>query len=277
MFKVMAQVEYNDAVLVLSLLYLSVDIQYEWEAFSGCSKPIHMWLLVSYALIVVSRLVYIMGQLISAAESGDFLLNLRQKNKWLKALMSFTWLVILPFFTLWTGVGTIWLRDVRTNTPHCLPNGVHLWFLVVWQVLSYIWVAIHCFLGGVAWFLENRLRKTEGDLRQIESPDMTSRWGDVSSLEGYTSLQGRQENVGLLPAEINCLPCGIAPESATATEEECPVCLCCIEPGDGIRQLGVCGHTFHQSCIDLWLLRRADCPLCKRTVSGAAEGQSYLV
>lgn len=267
----------NDIVLVLSLLYLSVDIQFEWEAFRGCWQPIHVWLLVSYGLIVTSRLIYIMGTLVSEAESGDFLLNLRQKDRALKMLMSLTWLVLLPFFAFWTALGTVWLRDVRRYTPQCLPNGVHLWFLVVWQILSYLWVLIHCVLGVVAWFLERRLRKTEGDLRQIESEDMTARWGPgISRLQGYTSLHGA-EGGGLSPSDINSLPSAIAPEAALgAVEEECPVCLCVIEPGDSVRQLTACGHTFHRSCIDLWLVRRADCPLCKRKVK-AGDGQGWEV
>eukprot|EP00419_Tripos_fusus_P086850 CAMPEP_0172853476 /NCGR_PEP_ID=MMETSP1075-20121228/57160_1 /TAXON_ID=2916 /ORGANISM="Ceratium fusus, Strain PA161109" /LENGTH=85 /DNA_ID=CAMNT_0013699971 /DNA_START=110 /DNA_END=363 /DNA_ORIENTATION=+ len=70
----------NDAVLMISLLYLSIDIQYDWDAYSTCYKPIHKWLLVSYALIVSSRLVHVVGSLTSSAESGEFLLNLRQKD-----------------------------------------------------------------------------------------------------------------------------------------------------------------------------------------------------
>jgi len=272
------QIGLNDAVLILSLLYLSVDIQYEWEGFSTCHQPIHKWLLVSYGLIVVSRLIYIAGTLFSIRESGDFLLNLRQKSAGLRILSSLTWLILVPFFTFWSALGTHWIAEIRANTPECLPTGVHLWFLVVWQILSYMWIMIHCGLGAVAWFLEYRLRNAEGNLQQIEDFDVLARWGPVSQLQGYTSLPCSGAK-GLSAKEINGLPCACVPENSCAEKvtEECPICLICLAPGDAVRQLGSCGHTFHRPCIDLWLLRRAECPLCKRKVKGGQDGKGWDV
>jgi len=270
------QVGVNDAVLVISLLYLSVDIQYDWESFNTCHRPIHKWLLVSYALIVASRLVYVAGSLTSTAESGDFLLNLRQKSAVVRFLMSVTWLVIVPFFTVWSAVGTWWILDVRRHTPKCLPSGVHVWFLVIWQVLGYLWILIHCGLGIMAWFLEHRLRNAETDLQQIEDADVLLRWGQVSRLQGYTSMPGMPGSRGLTPTQIRALPAMIA-ERSGEVEEECPICLNVLKAGDVVRQLGPCGHTFHRSCIDLWLLRRADCPLCKHTVKGYDSSKGWEV
>jgi len=261
-------VDYNDAVLVISLLYLSIDIQYDWDTFSACYKPIHKWLLVSYTLIVASRLVHIVGSLTSSAESGDFLLNLRQKDAVVRFLTSFTWFIIVPAFTFWSAIGTKWILEVRKHTPHCLPSTVHLWFLVIWQVLGYLWVLIHCGLGAMAWFMEHRLRNAELDLEQIEDADVVTRWGQVSRLSGYTAVQGLSKEGGLAPSKILALPSAEMPDHPGMVEEECPICLNVLKCGDTVRQLGPCGHTFHRSCIDLWLLRRADCPLCKHKVKG---------
>lgn len=274
------QVGWNDCVLVASLLYLSCDIQYDWEAFHTCHRPIHKWLLVSYGLIVASRVVYIAGSLISTTGSGDFLLNLRQRSMFLRVLMSFTWLVIVPFFTFWSALGTMWIMDIRRQTPECLPNGVHLCFLVIWQALSYLWVIIHCGLGAVAWFLERKLRMAEVDLHEIEDADVLARWGQVSRLQDYTSLVSADAvGQGLSASEIKALPSGVVPE--TQMEEECPICLYEMKPGDMVRQLGSCGHNFHRSCIDLWLLRHAECPLCKRQVrrvdGGSSKGRGWAV
>lgn len=131
---------------------------------------------------------------------------------------------------------------------------------------------IHAALGIVAWLLERRLRRAEGDLRELESDDVLSRWGQVSRLQDYTSLSvGKQQ--GLTPAEINSLA-GLSPMLIGCCEEghedrECSICLNEFDEGDMVRRLSVCGHSFHKSCIDLWLLRRADCPLCKRNVLGS--------
>jgi len=133
---------------------------------------------------------------------------------------------------------------------------------------------IHAALGVVAWLLERRLRKAECDLRELESDDVLTRWGNVSRLQDYTSLSaGKQQ--GLTPNEINRLG-GLSSLHGSCEEghadKECSICLNDFDQGDTIRRLRVCGHAFHKSCIDLWLLRRADCPLCKRNVAGS-EGK----
>jgi len=265
----------NDAILVVSLLYLSVDIQYDWDTFATCHRPIHKWLLVSYTLILAARVICIVGSLQSTAESGKFLLNIRHNHAVGKFLTSFTWLIIVPCFTFWSIIGTTWFLEVKRHTPDCLPSDVHLWFLAIWQVLGYLWVLIHTGLGTMAWFLERRLRSTELDLAQIEDTDVVTRWGQVSRLQGYTAVQGLSKEGGLTPAQILALPSVTVPEHPQMVEEECPICLNGLKCGDNVRQLGPCGHTFHRSCIDLWLLRRADCPLCKRTVKGYDPVQGW--
>lgn len=273
----------NEIILVSSLLYLCADIVYEWKAFAGCSQPVNLWLLGSYLLVVVSRCIYVVGSLKQPnVYPEDFLLNLRQRSSLLRYLVKFTWLALMPAFSLWTFIGTAWLHDVRNSTPTCLPSGSHLWFLVVWQVLSYLWILIHGSLGFMAWFLERRVKKAESDLQQIEDDDLLSRWGQVSQLSGYAALQG-MISTGLTPEEISTLPSFIVPEPCEvssskssrfleAADDDCPICLNVFKPGDAVRKLNVCGHHFHRCCIDLWLLRSLDCPLCKRKVLKVSDG-----
>jgi len=274
----------NDGVLVVSLLYLSFDINSSWHEFSECRWPVHRWLLASYAFILIFRFTQILGTLSATSESGDFLLNLRHKGALPRILVSATWLLMLPLFTLWTGLGTFWLWDSKRHSVQCLPVGMLLCFIITWQILTYAWIVVHLGIGSMAWVLENRLRKAEFNLRSIEDADMLGRWGQVSSLPHYNALTGVLSG-GLTPTEIRALP----QHTATVTEVgegcECSICLCDVRVGDSVRQLGACGHTFHRSCLDLWLLRRADCPLCKRDVrasgqevcTGATESHSWFV
>ncbi|KAI9113696.1 hypothetical protein K1719_014947 [Acacia pycnantha] len=51
-----------------------------------------------------------------------------------------------------------------------------------------------------------------------------------------------------------------------ADQLECRVCLSELQEGDKVRTLK-CKHTFHQECLDRWLLQFwATCPLCRNRV-----------
>ncbi|XP_027769555.1 RING-H2 finger protein ATL52-like [Solanum pennellii] len=47
---------------------------------------------------------------------------------------------------------------------------------------------------------------------------------------------------------------------------ECAVCLSVFEEGEEVKQLPICRHYFHASCIDMWLCSHLDCPLCRSPV-----------
>lgn len=267
-----AMLSYNDCVLVISLLYLSIDMQYQWHEFASCQWPVHRWLLVSYIFILAFRLAHVLGSMNAAAGTGDFLLNLRHKESLPKLLMSLTWLCVLPLFAVWTMVGTFWLWESKSQSSKCLPMGMPLCFILMWQFLSYAWIIIHCTLGGVAWVLERRLRQTENSLRAMEDPDTLARWGQVSQLEGYTSLANNSLG-GLTPDEIKTLPESTPSAMGLDESSECSICLNELCPNDSVRQLNSCSHTFHKCCIDLWLLRRADCPLCKTDVLAVSDSE----
>jgi len=256
----------NDGVLMVSLLYLSIDMQYAWHEFASCHWPVNRWLLVSYIFIMAFRLTHVLGTSQMTAGTGDFLLNLRTKDALPRLLMSLTWLLVLPLFTVWTALGSFWLYDSKRQSDLCLPMGMPLVFVVTWQALSWAWIGIHATLGGVAWILERRLRRTEASLRSVADPDTIARWGEVGQINGYADL-ANNELKGLTPEQIKELPEAVAGMLQLPEDSECSICLNSLDPSDTVRQLGTCGHTFHKSCIDLWLLRRADCPLCKGNVA----------
>lgn len=254
----------NDGVLVISILYLSIDMKYQWEEFVHCHWPVYWWLLISYFFVLAFRLTYIVGSMLSSVGSGDFLLNLRHKDTLPQLLMSCTWLFVLPLFAVWTGLGTFWLLQSKRLSAECLPMGMPLCFIIMWQLLSYAWIILHFTLGGFAWLMEYRLRNTERSLRALEDNETLARWGRVSEISGYTDLVNGSLG-GLTPEQIKKLPEVSAEALELGEDSECSICLNCVCSHDSVRQLP-CGHTFHRSCIDLWLLRRAECPLCKQSV-----------
>jgi len=48
----------------------------------------------------------------------------------------------------------------------------------------------------------------------------------------------------------------------------CSVCLSALEEGEEARSLP-CGHTFHRECIDSWLQKSKQCPVCRQVVTAA--------
>jgi E3 ubiquitin-protein ligase RNF38/44 len=47
---------------------------------------------------------------------------------------------------------------------------------------------------------------------------------------------------------------------------ECPVCLSVFAEGEEVKQLSVCKHSFHASCIDIWLNSHSNCPVCRASI-----------
>lgn len=63
------------------------------------------------------------------------------------------------------------------------------------------------------------------------------------------------------------------PQDAAAGGEACSICLVDYEKGDQVRSLNGCAHKFHLECIDKWLERSSQCPLCRADLAvGAAAG-----
>jgi len=60
------------------------------------------------------------------------------------------------------------------------------------------------------------------------------------------------------------------PTGRADAQTQCMICLSDFESGDEVRELP-CGHIFHASCVDEWLRRCTDCPICKANVDRAVR------
>jgi len=259
----------KDVLLVLSLSFLTYDLACDWNSFEFCPKPIHTWLVVSYLMIAGWRLIVIAVANISSTATAEVCINLRHVNSKSRILVSFSWLAV-PLVGVWSLLGSAWAWDMVTSSPDCMPSELHVAFLVIWQALCYAWLATNFVVGKTAWTIERRVRQVERDIREIEDDDSRRRWGRMGDLEGYSSLPVAMAGGGLSPSEIRSLPGLHCRTKQEAVEQDCPICLHPLRVDETLRELGTCKHEFHRSCIDLWLLRSADCPMCKTRVSGTA-------
>ncbi|XP_047058342.1 RING-H2 finger protein ATL39-like [Lolium rigidum] len=84
-------------------------------------------------------------------------------------------------------------------------------------------------------------------------------------------VQAPQPKLGLDAATIALIPSfPYQRDSSASSPAECAVCLSVVDDGETVRQLPACNHLFHQVCVDVWLLSKASCPVCRGN-AGPAE------
>lgn len=215
--------------------------------------------------MLIFRAVHHVGQCSSEDLNAFVLPQLRQQGL-SGVVIKVTWFLIFPFFAVWTLIGTWWSLAILEATPTCLPEGTHSWFIVFWQILCYVWTALYSVFVCLAFRYERSINSMEKDHRSLAATeDALRRWGQVPFLPDVDNcLQSR----GLCQDEIRSLPRLRFDSRVGSCHQrlECSICLMDFQPREVCRELPGCAHVFHQSCIDLWLLRRGDCPLCKNRI-----------
>jgi hypothetical protein len=243
------------AYAILDVLMMEAD---------DCMISMQRWLVVSYINVALFRAMQKVGQ--RCSEDGEnFIFSFRQKSKVAAFVICVTWLVLVPFFAVWTVLGTLSFQKLFLDSPDCLvQGGVYPQLVVFWQLLSYVWVSVYTVYFCIACAIEYRLRVIERNLRLVESEDSLARWGR-RTMDTDTSAILRPCR-GLDPASIRTLPLAKIKDEDDVVGVHCPICLSDFQVDDEVRTLPTCFHIFHMSCIDIWLVGRAECPMCKGSV-----------
>ncbi|KAJ8759124.1 hypothetical protein K2173_004131 [Erythroxylum novogranatense] len=63
---------------------------------------------------------------------------------------------------------------------------------------------------------------------------------------------------------------------AASEDAQCTVCLAEYHNEDILRILPYCGHSFHVSCIDIWLLQQSTCPVCRISLRECPEKKHVM-
>ena len=124
-------------------------------------------------------------------------------------------------------------------------------------------------------FLEARQRARDNENK---APPITQDLIDALSIRRYNSLKRRRlnseqkENPQERQGEIwkeESQPKSLLEQFEAErhwANDTCPVCLDEFEGGENLNELP-CGHCFHMSCVQPWLLNRSsECPICKADV-----------
>ncbi|KAL7158619.1 hypothetical protein ABFS83_02G156500 [Erythranthe nasuta] len=83
------------------------------------------------------------------------------------------------------------------------------------------------------------------------------------------------ENVinGLEPVVVAAIPTMKFDRKAFSSMEDaqCSICLSEYEERETLRIMPICGHSFHLSCIDIWLRKQSTCPVCRLSLQTSVE------
>ncbi|KAK9824127.1 hypothetical protein WJX72_007979 [[Myrmecia] bisecta] len=80
--------------------------------------------------------------------------------------------------------------------------------------------------------------------------------------------EGIENRKGASEAAIERIPVTVLAADGLGEDEDnkCSICLDELVMGSVLRRLP-CGHQFHRTCLDKWLLQKATCPICQAHIS----------
>ncbi|KAK6141017.1 hypothetical protein DH2020_025239 [Rehmannia glutinosa] len=78
---------------------------------------------------------------------------------------------------------------------------------------------------------------------------------------------------GLEPVVVAAIPTLKFNREAFSSMEDaqCTICLSEYQEKEVLRIMPKCGHSFHLSCIDIWLRKQSTCPVCRLSVHDSVE------
>jgi len=111
-----------------------------------------------------------------------------------------------------------------------------------------------------------------GKLWRIESRQMFE-------IDSRIDLEQPEHRVtGLEPIVVAAIPTMKFDREAFSSMEDaqCTICLGEYQEKEVLRIMPKCGHTFHLSCIDVWLRKQSTCPVCRLSVHGSSDTKHAL-
>ncbi|KAL1329560.1 hypothetical protein AAHE18_12G050400 [Arachis hypogaea] len=67
-------------------------------------------------------------------------------------------------------------------------------------------------------------------------------------------------------------------EAFSAIEDtQCVICLADFREREVLRIMPKCNHTFHLSCIDIWLRKQSTCPVCRLPLKNSSEAKHVRI
>ncbi|KAH6833496.1 hypothetical protein C2S53_019395 [Perilla frutescens var. hirtella] len=106
-----------------------------------------------------------------------------------------------------------------------------------------------------------------GRLRRMEAQQMLE-------IDSRIDLELPEHRInGLEPVVVAAIPTMKFNREAFSSMEntQCTICLSEYQEKEVLRIMPKCGHSFHLSCIDIWLRKQSTCPVCRLSLQGSDE------
>jgi len=150
---------------------------------------------------------------------------------------------------------TVWF----IHSSDCFSEDNQYWTLVFWLSLCYVWIAVYLCLLTLQYMLRSDPQFNHigvfGGRRQMLPALLLLRLQDMPI----------NPNQGLPPNQISAIAFCDPPSPASGVDT-CSICIDHFKKDELCKKLPGCPHYFHAQCIDSWLTRKSDCPVCRTPV-----------
>lgn len=247
----MPRLSCHDVFIGLAVFYAGAELLIAWKSFSSCEKPIQVWLLVACLTLGLFRVAHIFAGDEEDSTSEPWCFNLFSRQYKLHSVVVVG--ILYPFFLAWVLVGTIWYAEVAAQGTKCFRDQQQSWYFVLWLIIFYIWIIAYSTAISISAMIYLRNREFENEYERL-----LEQYGDSPLPEPVFQLQG------LSPRSIQNFSVQVL-NTPQQGQFVCSICLEEIKKREKTRVMP-CGHRFHLSCIDGWLMRQSYCPNCKRNL-----------
>ncbi|XP_076913362.1 E3 ubiquitin-protein ligase SIS3-like [Bidens hawaiensis] len=279
--------KWYDGFFLSMLAFSIVMVLLSWKRYNLCKFPLHMWIVIDYAVVFVFRILMFVDSALADKMGLDY--GRQQRDAYFLGrlvVLSILYVVLYPFLWAWSITGSIWFTSAHT----CLPEKNQKWGFLVWLIFSYgglICLAIYLvnkWLARRKVHLEraqlgitvSRISEYRVLVDMIRLPDRVfeNAAEEMRAMEHDTAThhpglylsENQRQAVEVLIHELPLFSLKAVPSDCS----DCPICLEEFHVGDEVRGLP-CAHNFHLACIDKWLSLNIKCPRCRCSVFPSLE------
>ena len=239
-----------DYVITIFFMYILTETIRNYDD-KNCATPIPLYEIGNISIILLL-----------------FILNLTNdlpiQNNYFKCIKILLYVSLIPFFFIWTILGTVWIIQNIVRENDCL-NTTQIIFIFIGQAIIYfVYIfLIFIFFSFAREFYRNSKKQQNGKKELLlfyENPKNMKDLDVDEFLTKYTILE--KASILEKEKEIFLNYCKI-PKSDLKEEDNCVICLDSLKSKGDCLKVG-CTHHFHASCILDWYKVKPRCPMCKR-------------